>query len=97
MFVISKAILPTGDAPVCGVSIEPFGALRQTTGQSLSLEDAESNLLEGSCDAPYQLRMRWYRYFCAGMGGQVKRGCQLSFPPPLARHITTVVLNCSHG
>lgn len=55
---------------MCGVSIEPFGTIRQTTGQSLSLEDAENNLLEGSSDAPYQLRMRWYRCECwAAAGG----------------------------
>jgi len=59
---VTKCVLPTADGVVCGVQIEPFGALRRLdTGQSLSLEDAENALLEGSSDAPFQLRMRWFR------------------------------------
>ncbi|KAF5836569.1 phosphatase family [Dunaliella salina] len=59
---VSKCLLPTADGVVCGVQIEPFGAVRRLdTGQSVSLEDAENTLLEGNSDAPFQLRMRWYR------------------------------------
>lgn len=59
---LTKCILPTAQGVVCGVQIEPFGAIRKLdTGQSVSLEDAEGSLLEGNSDAPYQLRMRWFR------------------------------------
>ena len=62
MISVTKCVLPTADGVVCGVQIEPFGALRKLdSGQSLSLEDAENTLLEGSIDVPFQLRMRWYR------------------------------------
>lgn len=69
---VSKCLLPTADGVVCGVQIEPFGAVRRLdTGQSVSLEDAENTLLEGNSDAPFQLRMRWYRFVPVGK----RRGC----------------------
>lgn len=55
---ITQARIPSSDAPICGVTLEPYVLIRRSDGQSCNAEDCPE---EGSGDARYSLRFRWYR------------------------------------
>ena len=55
---ITSARIPSGDAPICGVTLVPYVMVRRSDGQSCNAEDCPE---EGSGDARFALRFRWYR------------------------------------
>ena len=55
---ITSARIPSGDAPICGVTLAPYVLVRRSDGQSCNGEDCPE---EGSGDARFALRFRWYR------------------------------------
>ncbi|EIE19641.1 hypothetical protein COCSUDRAFT_54570 [Coccomyxa subellipsoidea C-169] len=55
---ITSARIPSSDAPICGVTLEPYVLIRRPDGQSCNAEECPE---EGSGDARFSLRFRWYR------------------------------------
>lgn len=56
-FQVHSAKLPTGDTPICGVTLDPYVLVKRVEGSVVSGDDVPQ---EGS-DGVYQLRSRWYR------------------------------------
>lgn len=56
-FSIVSAKLPTGDTPICGVTLEPYVLIKR--GDSTVTADEVPE--EGSGEGLYQLKSRWYR------------------------------------
>ena len=54
---INTARIPSGDSPVCGVCLEPYVVVRRGD-QNIDAKDCAE---EGSGDARFSLRFRWYR------------------------------------
>ena len=54
---ITTAKIPSGDSPVCGVALEPYVVVRRGD-QNVDAKDCAE---EGSGDARFSLRFRWYR------------------------------------
>ena len=54
---INTARIPSGDSPVCGVCLEPYVVVRRGD-QNVDAKDCAE---EGSGDARFSLRFRWYR------------------------------------
>lgn len=54
---ITTARIPSGDSPVCGVTLEPYVVVRRGE-QNVDAKDCAE---EGSGDARFSLRFRWYR------------------------------------
>ena len=56
---ILTAKLPSGETPVCGVTLEPYVTFRR--GDALQPHTADEVPEEGLGDPRYSLRFRWYR------------------------------------
>ena len=73
---INTARIPSGDSPVCGVCLEPYVVVRRGD-QNIDAKDCAE---EGSGDARFSLRFRWYRS-TVNKGGAVCFFHQVTGPP----------------
>ncbi len=73
---ITTAKIPSGDSPVCGVALEPYVVVRRGD-QNVDAKDCAE---EGSGDARFSLRFRWYRS-TVNKGGAVCFFHQVTGPP----------------
>lgn len=79
---INSARIPSGETPVQGVPLEPYVLVRRADNSSCNAEEVPE---EGSGDARFSLRFRWYRSV-VNRGGAVcffhqvrgERLCQLA-------------------
>lgn len=55
---INSARIPSGETPVQGVPLEPYVLVRRADNSSCNAEEVPE---EGSGDARFSLRFRWYR------------------------------------
>ena len=55
---INSARIPSGETPVQGVPLEPYVLVRRSDNSSCNAEEVPE---EGSGDARFSLRFRWYR------------------------------------
>lgn len=87
MYQLVHLKLPTGEAPICNVTLEPYVLIKKDSQTTVTADDIPE---EGSGEGTWQLRSRWYRSTIPRSGGAV---CSLH-PEKPATVQCTVCLRC---
>ena len=82
---ITTARIPSADSPTCGVTLEPYVVVRRGD-QNIDAKDCAE---EGSGDARFSLRFRWYR-------STVNKGGAVCFFHQVTKHLQTVLTLLQH-